>query len=53
MLIDENVINTTLYQTSLNKVHLPTLLGLGSFDSTIVGNTMINTEEVDFAFSLT
>ena len=30
-----------------------TLLGLGSFDSTIVGDTMINTEEVDFAFLLT
>ena len=30
-----------------------TLLGLGSFDSTIVGNTMINTKVVDFAFLLT
>ena len=41
---------TTLYLNNL------TVFGLDQFDSNIVGNTMINTEEVEFlmyAFSLT
>jgi len=41
---------TTLYLNNL------TVFGLSQFDSTIIGNTMINTEEVElimYAFSLT